>query len=246
MTIACGACSGFHSIVASGTTAKQLDRELDARTVGYGAMLLEGVLALMAVCTVGISAMGAPETRQAPPAIFAAGLGRFLGLLGIPLELGKSFGMLALSTFLLTTLDTATRLGRYVLEELLGLRGRAATWLSSGATLALPLIFSLLTFHDEAGEVVPVWRVIWPVFGATNQLLGGLALMVITLWLRRRGRPAVYTLLPMLFMIAATMLSLMQLAWQHGLSLVGGISGALLVMAAWLLVEASRAVRAAA
>jgi carbon starvation protein len=240
ITIACGACSGFHSVVASGTTAKQLDRERDARVVGYGGMLLEGVLALVAVSTVAVASVGSPQTRLAPPAIFAGGLGRFLALLGVPAELGHSFGLLALSTFLLTTLDTGTRLGRYVLEELLELRGRGALWISSLATLALPLLFSLMTFHDAAGKPVPVWRVIWPVFGSTNQLLGGLALMVITVWLRRAGRALWYTLLPMLLMLSATLLSLGQLIWQHGLGLIGGIAAALFVMAVILLLEAIR------
>jgi carbon starvation protein len=241
ITIACGACSGFHSIVASGTTAKQLDREPDARAVGYGSMLLEGVLALLSVSTVAILTAGSPETRMNPPALFAAGLGRFLALLGLPQEVGQSFGLLALSTFLLTTLDTGTRLGRYILEELLELRGRAALWISTAATLALPLVFSLMTFTDAAGKPVPIWRIIWPVFGSTNQLLGGLALMVITVWLRRSGRPYWFTLAPMLFMVAATTVSLAQLALHHGISMVGGVSAGLLLLALLLLVEAGRA-----
>jgi carbon starvation protein len=240
ITIACGACSGFHAIVASGTTAKQLDRERDARGVGYGAMLIEGVLALIAVATVASYPPGATETRLSPPVIFATGLARFLALLGIPAELGASFALLSLSTFLLTTLDTATRLGRYILEELLGLRGRAGVWIGSLATIALPVAFSLMTFHDEAGKPVPVWSVIWPVFGSTNQLLGGLALLVITVWLRRTGRPIVVTFLPMLFMVAATMISLAQLVLQHGLTLIGGIAGALFVLAVVFGVVAAR------
>jgi len=241
ITIACGACSGFHSVVASGTTAKQLDREPNARLVGYGAMLLEGVLALIAVSTVAILHQGSPETRLAPPALFASGLGRFLGLLGVPVELGRSFGLLALSTFLLTTLDTCTRLGRYVLEELLDLKGRGAVYLSTLVTLALPLLFNLTTFHDESGKVIPVWRLIWPVFGSTNQLLGGLALMVITVWLRRTGRPIWFTLIPMVLMVAATTVSLAQLALHHGLSLLGVIASVLLLMALVLLLESTRA-----
>jgi len=241
ITIACGACSGFHSIVASGTTAKQLDREPHARVVGYGGMLLEGVLALISVSTVAILHQGSPQTQLAPPALFASGLGRFLGLLGIPAELGQSFALLALSTFLLTTLDTCTRLGRYVLEELFALQGRARIWLSTLATLALPLVFNVMTFHDARGAVIPVWRLIWPVFGSTNQLLGGLALMVVTLWLRRTGRPVWVTLIPMVLMVSATMLALLQLTLQYGLTLIGIIAGALLVLALVLLAEAGRA-----
>ncbi len=243
ITIACGACSGFHSIVASGTTSKQLDRETDARPLGYGAMLLEGVLALLAVTTVAILSMGSPVTKMAPTEVFAAGLGRFLALLGIPQEMGHSFGLLALSTFLLTTLDTCTRLGRYILEELLELKGRGAIWLSTMGTLLFPLVVSLMTFTDESGKVIPVWRLIWPVFGSTNQLLGGLALIIITIWLRSRGKSAWVTFIPMVFMVSATVVSLAQLALLHGLSLVGVVSGFLLVLALVLLVEAFRALK---
>ena len=189
-------------------------------------------------------ALGSPETKLAPPALFASGLGRFLGVLGIPAELGQSFGLLALSTFLLTTLDTGTRLGRYVLEELLSLKGKGALWISTVATLALPLVFSQITLHDQAGHPAPAWKIIWPVFGSTNQLLGGLALMVITLWLRRTGRPIWVTLVPTVFMVIATTVSLAQLSLQHGLSLVGVISSSLLLLAVILLVAAYRALAA--
>ena len=244
ITIACGACSGFHSVVASGTTSKQLDRESDARAVGYGAMLLEGVLALLAITTVAILSKGDPILELAPPAMFATGLGRFLSHIGIPAELGKGFGLLALSTFLLTTLDTATRLGRYIFEELLelkSLKGKGARWVSTLATLALPTLLSLMTFRDPAGKTIPIWRIIWPVFGSTNQLLGGLALLVITVWLKRTGRPIWPTLYPMLFMVSATLLSLGQLIWLHGLTLIGTIAAALFVLAVLLLWEAARA-----
>ena len=242
ITIACGACSGFHSVVASGTTAKQLDCEQDARTVGYGSMLLEGVLGLLAVITVAIALPGSAELRQHPTAVFAGGLSRFLVLLGVPAETGTSFGLLALSTFLLTTLDTGTRLGRYIFEELLELKHRLSRWIATVATLALPLIFSLTTFHDpDTGKVIPIYKLIWPVFGATNQLLGGLALLAVSVWLRRTGKNAAVTLIPMVFMISVTLLALVQLVLKHGLTLVGTIGAALLVLAVLLLMEAVRA-----
>ena len=246
INIACGACSGFHSVVASGTTAKQLDRERDARTVGYGSMLLEGVLALLAVATVAVLTLGSPETKVPPTVVFSAGLGKFLALIGIPHELANSFGMLAVSTFLLTTLDTATRLGRYILEELLNLKGKAGLWIATLATLALPLGFTLMTFTDAAGKPIPVWRLIWPVFGSTNQLLGALALLVISVWLKKTGRPIWYTFLPMVLMASATMLSLAQLVWMHGATLIGIIAAALFVLAVILIVEAMRSLLAPA
>ena len=242
ITIACGACSGFHSIVASGTTAKQLDREQDARTVGYGSMLLEGVLGLLAVITVAILTPGSEVLRQHPTMVFASGLSQFLALLGIAPEVGKGFGLLALSTFLLTTLDTGTRLGRYIFEELWGLKLRGARWISTAATLALPLAFSLMTFRDpDTGQAIAVYRLVWPVFGATNQLLGALALLVISVWLRRTGRNPWVTVLPMIFMTSVTLLALVQLVYKNGLSLVGGIAAALLALALVLLVEAAAA-----
>ena len=240
ITIACGACSGFHSVVASGTTAKQLNRERDARVVGYGGMLLEGVLALLAIATVAILSRGDALLELAPPALFATGLGRFLSQVGVPAELGKGFGLLALSTFLLTTLDTATRLGRYIFEELFELKGKNVLWISTAATLALPTLFALMTFRDPAGKAIPIWRIIWPVFGSTNQLLGGLALLVITVWLKRTGRPIWVTLFPMLFMVSATLLSLGALILHHGLTLIGTIAAALFVLAVLLLWEAMR------
>ena len=117
ITIACGACSGFHSIVASGTTSKQLDKESDARKVGYGSMLIEGLVAVIALFTVAMLAKGDGLINEQPLAVFGNGIGHFLSTFGIPFSIGESFGILAVSTFLLTTLDTSTRLARYILEE---------------------------------------------------------------------------------------------------------------------------------
>jgi carbon starvation protein len=240
ITIACGACSGFHSIVASGTTVKQLDRERDARPVSYGAMLIEGMLALLSIATIAVVEPGSAEAKLPPPAIFALGLSRFFAEFGVPAELGQAFGMLALSTFLLTTLDTATRLGRYVFGELFKLEFSGSAWFATAMTVALPLAVGLMTFRDELGRVVPAWQVIWPVFGATNQLLGGLALIVVSAWLRHELRSAWPTLLPMAFMVVATLVALIELIVQHGLSLVGCIAAILFILAVVVMVEAAR------
>ena len=122
ITVACGACSGFHSLVASGTSSKQLDKETDARTVGYGAMLVEGLVAVIALATVMMLAGDDPLKNKAPLTVYGTGISQFANVIGIPRELGFSFGLLALSTFILTTLDTATRLGRYIFEEFFQLR----------------------------------------------------------------------------------------------------------------------------
>ncbi|HEX6939704.1 MAG TPA: carbon starvation CstA family protein [Longimicrobiales bacterium] len=245
ITVACGACSGFHSIVASGTTSKQLRCESDARPVGYGAMLIEGLVAVLALACVMVLPWGGDALRMQPLQVYAAGMGKFLASLGFPAELGAHFGLLALSTFLLTTLDTCTRLGRYVFQEFFDLdNGRASVrWLATIATLALPVVLLSITLTDAAGNPVPAWRAIWPVFGATNQLLAGLALLVATVWLKRTGRAYLYAAVPMAFMVVTTMTALGMLVLDSGLTLVGIIAGALFLLGIVLVVEAFRALR---
>ncbi len=246
ITVACGACSGFHSIVASGTTSKQLRCETDARRVAYGAMLIEGVVAIMALGCVMVLPWGGDALRLQPLQVYAAGMGAFLAPLGIPAELGAHFGLLALSTFLLTTLDTCTRLGRYVFQEFLDLDNRKASvrWLATLATLGLPAVLLSITLTDAAGNPIPAWRAIWPVFGATNQLLAGLALLVATVWLKRTGRAYLFAGVPMVFMVATTMTALWMLVRNSGFTLVGIIAGFLFVLGVLLIVEAVRAFRA--
>lgn len=210
ITVACGASSGFHTLVASGTTAKQLHREAHAQPVAYGGMLLEGVLALIALAAVMLVGAGG----GAPTMVFSQGMGRFFGALGLDPSLGAAFGLLAISTFLLTTLDTCTRLGRYVLEELFRLRGASARFFSTAITLAVPAVFVLFPFTDGEGRAVAPWLIIWPVFGATNQLLGGLALLVVILWLRHHGRRYLYVVIPCVFLVVMTM-------WSLGAMVVG-------------------------
>jgi len=239
ITIACGACSGFHSIVASGTTSKQLSNERNARPVAYGSMLIEGMLALIAVSAIVV--VGGSLAGKAPPLVFAEGMGRFVGVLGIPPALGTSFGLLALSTFLLTTLDTGTRLSRYILEELFNVRGMKTRIIATVVTLVLPMWLSLTQFIDAQGNAVPVWRAIWPVFGATNQLLGALALLTVSVWLKRTGRRSFFTAIPMVFMFSVTLLALVQLVMREQFNVIGVISALLLVLAVILIVESVRA-----
>jgi carbon starvation protein len=243
ITVACGSCSGFHAVVASGTSSKQLNRESDARVVGYGAMLIEGLVAVMALVTVMILSQGDPLLKQAPLAIYGLGMGKFLAVLGLPEPLGYSFGLLALSTFILTTLDTCTRLGRYIFEEFFGLKGGRSRYLSTLATLVLPAVFVLIDLRDAQGQAVPAWKAIWPVFGASNQLLAALTLLVITLWVRKMGKKFMFTLLPMLFMISMTLWSLLLLIRQYRLSAIGLIAMVLTLLAVLLVVEAFRSLK---
>ncbi len=236
VTIACGAVSGFHSIVASGTTAKQLRDERSARPVAYGGMLVEGVLALLALSAVMVLQQRPTGT---PVAVFAGGLARFLAPLGIGPDLATTFGLLAVSTFLLTTLDTCTRLGRFIFEELFQLRGPSARLLGTAATLLVPAIVVFRRIPGPGGVLMPAWQAIWPAFGATNQLLAALALLVVYAWLRREGKRAVFVLVPMVFMCVTTLTALAQLVWSNlgggGSALVGGLSLVLAVLAAVLI-----------
>ena len=240
ITVACGACSGFHATVASGTTSKQINKESDSKLIGYGAMLIEGLVAVIAISTVAMLAKGDDLTGKAPLVIYGTGMGKFLSVFGISEKLGFSFGLLALSTFILTTLDTATRLGRYVFEEFFRLKNVRWRYLSTIATLVLPTIFVLITLKDASGNPIPAWKAIWPVFGATNQLLAGLVLLVIAVWLKKTGRKAGFVLVPMLFMNIMTLWALVLLLLQYKFSLIGIIAGVLLLLAIVLIVEACR------
>ncbi len=201
VTIACGACSGFHGLVCSGTTSKQVARESDCREVGYGAMLLEGFVALIALSTVAIVAR--PE--GAPGAIYGQGIGRFLtSIIGKEHALAATvFGSMAFSTFVFDTLDVTTRLGRYILQELFGRRTLGTAILATLATVGAPLAFVLTA---ESGS--KAYMTYWVLFGTSNQLLAALTLLVISVWLKRSGRPYLFTLLPMLFLMVMTMTAL--------------------------------------
>ncbi len=240
VTVACGAISGFHSMVASGTTSKQLDNEKSARPVAYGGMLTEGLLAVVALATVMILAQK-PAAGQTPVSIFAGGIGKFVGVFGVSPQVGTTFGLLAISTFLLTTLDTCTRLARFILEELLKFRGTVGRLLSTGLTLLLPAVMVFVEIPGPQGTPIPAWKAIWPAFGATNQLLGALALLVVYTWLRHQGRRAVYILIPMVFMFVTTLTALALLVQRNlfgaGSVFVGSVSLVLAVLGVAVLVN---------
>ncbi len=201
--VACGAISGFHSLVGSGTTSKQLNTEKDARLVGYGSMLIEGVLALVALITAAY-VLG-PKLSEllagGPINVFADGVGNFLVVFGIRFEIGKQFGALALSAFALTSLDTATRLGRFIFQEYFSGSGPEESksvltnrFVATGITVALG---GYLAFHG--------WALIWPMFGTANQLLAALSLITVAVWLKNLGRNNKMLVIPTVFMFAATL-----------------------------------------
>lgn len=203
ITVACGACSGFHSLVGSGTTSKQLRKESDAKPVGYGMMLLEGLVAVVSLACVMILAGDSPLAKKAPNLIYASGIGSFLKLVGIPAAIGISFGLMAFTTFVYDTLDVCTRLGRYIIEELTGWKGATGKLFSTLLTAGVPLYFVMQTMTDLKGNPVAAWKVFWTTFGASNQLLAALALVGVTVWLinsRPLSRVWMVSFFPAVFM----------------------------------------------
>lgn len=185
--VACGACSGFHSLIATGTTSKQLRVETDARPIGYGAMLLEGMVAVVSLCCVMMFAPGSTALSKGPNWIYAQGIGRFLEVLHVDRGFGVAFALMAFTTFVYDTLDVCTRLGRYIIQELTGWHGRYGRWFATGLTAGVPLFFLL---RHPSDAPVEVWRVFWNLFGASNQLLAALTLLGVTVWLWRTRREA--------------------------------------------------------
>ena len=221
ITVACGACSGFHSIVSSGTTSKQIQTERDVRRVSYGAMLVEGLLSVFALACIGV----AGSFEGTPLNAFAGGAALFFGALGVPVELGATFATLAVSTFLLTTLDTCTRLTRFLVEELFDWRSAGSRYLGTLLVLLLPAVCVFGNFTAPDGTVIPVWKAIWPLFGATNQLLAALALITFVVFLKHRRIAFGFALLPALAMSLMPIVALVMMVLQHGpLSLLGGIA----------------------
>jgi carbon starvation protein len=219
ITIACGAMSGFHSIVSSGTTSKQLASEKDACPVAYGGMLTEGVLAVVALASVMI--LSKRPAAPNPVAVFGDGIGSFLAVFGVDPKFGATFGVLAVSTFLLTTLDTCTRLARFIFQELTGWSGSAGRYGATIVTLIVPSVMVFVEIPGPNGQPMPAWKAIWPAFGATNQLLGALALLVVYVWLKQQGKKALFVFVPMVFMCVTTLVALGQLTYLH-LALPGG------------------------
>ena len=246
VTIACGACSGFHGLVCSGTTSKQVQRESHTRPIGYGAMLAEGFVALIALVTVMIAAPGSLE-GLAPGTIYGNGIGEFLTLLigRERLPFAVTFGAMAFSTFVFDTLDVCMRLGRYIVQELAGWRGRAGALAGTLATVALPAYFVLLAPKGS-------WVKFWTLFGASNQLLAGLTLLAISVWLRQARQRIGFTLIPMAFVLTITLWALgklvvANLAASRGfdLELVNALAASALIgLALYLVVTALARLRA--
>jgi carbon starvation protein len=254
--IACGSISGFHSLVSSGTSAKQLDRETDAPLVGYGAMIGESLLGLLAVlaCTAGfvsredwMAHYGSWQSTQglgASIGAFINGSARFLSGLGLPSDFAATFVAVLIVSFALTSLDSATRLLRYNISEIgetVRIPALANRYVASILAVAAIWFFAFFEVDGRSAGLV-----LWQLFGTTNQLMGGLALLAITLYLLQRRKPVVYTLLPMLFILAATLtamaLNLVEF-WREGILLLLATGAFLFILAVWLTIEAWITVR---
>ncbi len=215
ITIACGAISGFHCLVAGGTTGKQVAKERDARTVGYNAMLLESLLAVCVLLALGAAMSFSdyksivwpsdPAVKSNPILGFSLAAGQlFHRGLGIPVALGTVFGILLVEGFVVTTLDAAVRLNRYLFEELWSILLRK-----------IPPLFNHYWFNSFV-SVILMWvlaysnafSALWPIFGTANQLLAALTLLTVSAWLLLRKRKNFFTLIPAVFMIVTTLVSL--------------------------------------
>ncbi|SDJ43827.1 carbon starvation CstA family protein [Natronorubrum texcoconense] len=207
LTIACGTISGFHSLVSSGTTSKQLNKETDAKLIGYGGMLAEGLLAAVALCAVTIVAIPAADggIGLALPN-FATGGGAILTALGIPFEYAAPFMALVLASFLLTSMDTAVRLGRYMLEEIVGTPETPVEEYASNRYINTTAIAVAAFFLLGSGR----WEDLWTLFGGANQLLASLALLSGTVWLANwsKSKQLISTGGPMLLMGFITVIGL--------------------------------------
>ncbi len=218
VTIACGAISGFHSLVSSGTTAKQIDNEKDARPIGYGAMLIECVVAVVSLCAIAFvwkDESGTNPVLTSPTAVFASGIskmiGTFVGADSPVVSVAYNMLVLAVSVFCLTSLDTATRLARYMFQEF---------WLEKGQTykdahgfkafIANPYVSTLITVVLGISLGMTGYTKIWPLFGASNQLLAAVGLLAVCTWLGKMGKNNRMFFFPMTFMLIVTVCSLCQ------------------------------------
>jgi carbon starvation protein len=204
VTIACGACSGFHGLVCSGTTSKQIDRESHCQSVGYGAMLAEGFVALIALVTIMVITSEQAKGLSAGT-IYGNGIGRFMTLIigESNLQFAITFGAMAFSTFVFDTLDVGTRLGRYIVQELFGWKGVTGMIGGTLLTIALP-VYVIATATGGNLSYVSFWTV----FGASNQLLAALTLMSVTVWLANKKQKFGFTLFPMIFVLVMTLWAL--------------------------------------
>lgn len=236
VTIACGACSGFHGLICGGTTAKQLSAESHAKAIGYGGMLAEAFVAIIALSTVMI--FSSKELAGLKPgSIYGLGIGEYLSfIIGDQYKaFAITFGAMAFSTFVFDTLDVSTRIGRYLIQELFSWTDDRSKYLATILTLLPPALILMAGKGDS-------WIIFWTIFGAANQLLAALTLLGISLWLAKSKKPIWMTFLPMCFILTVTMAALFDIAvnsfseGSKSLGLMNGVVAVLLMLLALYIV----------
>ncbi|MEN2257925.1 carbon starvation protein A [Paraclostridium benzoelyticum] len=236
VTVACGAISGFHSLVGSGTSSKQLYKESDAKKIGYGAMLIEGLLAIVALITVAYISnkqFGSLLGNGGPVNVFSEGIANFMASFGIPFVIGKTFTSLAISAFALTSLDTATRLGRFIFQEFFDTNGLDNKSATKANLLSNMYVSTTITVVCSGLLAVMGYEKIWPIFGSANQLLAAIALMAIAIWLANSNKSFKEFIIPIIFMFIVTIVSLC-----FNIKANIGVNYALVIIAVLLLVLA--------
>ncbi|WGX75548.1 carbon starvation protein A [Paraclostridium bifermentans] len=236
VTVACGAISGFHSLVGSGTSSKQLYKESDAKKIGYGAMLIEGLLAIVALITVAYISnkqFGSLLGNGGPVNVFSEGIANFMASFGIPFGIGKTFTSLAISAFALTSLDTATRLGRFIFQEFFDTNGLNNKEATKANPLSNMYVSTTITVVCSGLLAVMGYEKIWPIFGSANQLLAAIALMAIAIWLANSNKSFKEFIIPIIFMFIVTIVSLC-----FNIKANIGVNYALVIIAVLLLVLA--------
>lgn len=238
ITVACGAISGFHSLVASGTTAKQIDNERNILPIGYGGMLIECVIAIIALVCVGILYSDGSMPSGTPTQIFAQGISSMLSSVGLESYETTTYSLviLAVSAFALTSLDTATRLARFMLQEFFLEKDQKPKDLQGAKRIiAHPAVATVITVMLGMALATVGYEKVWGLFGAANQLLAVLALLAVCAWLGNIGRNNRMIYIPMMFMLAATLSSLVLTMWSKIGDLAAGLDG---VAAAQLVISA--------
>lgn len=247
--VACGACSGFHSLVASGTTSKQINSEKDMQKIGYGGMIMEGIIGVMAL--VAVMAMEPAtffELGKNQPMAFATGIASFATVLGIPEEYAKIFMSLAISAFMMTSLDTATRLGRFLWQELFMPRtiDKSGQEIAEASSSMQPWRKTITNTYVAAIIVVGASMLmamsgsaasIWPIFGASNQLMAALTFLGITIYLMLKNSKWYIAVVPMIFMMVMSLWGVAQVVNQQwGQNYVLVVAGVFLLAMAVLMI----------
>ena len=251
IVIACGAASGFHGLVSSGTTSKQISKETDAVAIGYGGMVGESLLGLLAVLatTAGFRSTEAWSEHYSSWTVangladkmeaFIDGSALFVTTLGVPMPIAQAFIALVAVSFALTSLDSGTRLLRYNIGEIgnsIGVPQLANRYTASGIAVVLIAFFA---FYEVNGQ--PAGLALWALFGSTNQVLAGLTLLTVTVYLRQKGWNYWYTFLPMVFMLFVTITAMVYNLWLYfsaGQFLLTFVASSIFVLSVWLVIEA--------